>query len=44
MDLKSNIFWAVVSVALIGSALILDPGPARPLMAEYSESSQDSTG
>ena len=44
VDLKSNILWAIASVALLGSALLLDQGPVRPLMAEYTESAQESAG
>ena len=44
MDLKSNILWAIASVALLGSALFVDQGPVRPLMAEYTESPQESAG
>ena len=44
VDLKSNIFWAVASVALIVSALYVDTGPATPLMADYTETSQEAAG
>lgn len=44
MDLKSNIFWAIASVALIVSALYVDNGPAAPLMADYTETSQEAAG
>ena len=44
MDLKSNIFWAIASVALIVSALYVDNGPATPLMADYTEISQEAAG
>ena len=44
MDLKSNILWAIASVALLGSALLVDQGPVTPLMAEYTESTQESAG
>ena len=44
MDLKSNIFWAFASVALIVSALYVDNGPATPLMADYTEASQEAAG
>ncbi len=44
MDLKSNLLWAIASVALLGSALLVDQGPVKPLMAEYSESTQESAG
>lgn len=44
MDLKSNLLWAIASVALLGSALFVDQGPVKPLMAEYTESAQESAG
>ncbi len=44
MDLKSNILWALASVALLASALFVDQGPVKPLMAEYTESVQESAG
>ena len=44
MDLKSNIFWAIASVALIVSALYADNGPTAPLMADYSETSEETAG
>lgn len=44
MDLKSNIFWAIASVALIVSALYVDDGPVTPLMADYTETSQEAAG
>ena len=44
MDLKSNIFWAIASVALIVSALYVDNGPVTPLMADYSETSEETAG
>ena len=44
MDLKSNIFWAIASIALMASALYVDQGPAVPLMAEFSELTRDSAG
>ena len=44
MDLKSNIFWAIASIALIVSALYVDNGPAMPLMADYTEISQEEAG
>lgn len=44
VDLKSNIFWAIASVALIVSALYVDNGPATPLMADYTETSQEAAG
>ena len=44
MDLKSNIFWAIASIALMASALYVDQGPTDPLMAELSEFMAESTG
>ncbi len=44
MDLRSNLFWAIASIALIGSALSIDQGPVKPLMAERTESAQESAG
>ena len=44
VDLKSNLLWAIASVALLGSALFVDQGPVKPLMAEYTESAQESAG
>ena len=44
MDLKSNIFWAIASLALIVSALYVDNGPVTPLMADYSETSGETAG
>ena len=44
MDLKSNIFWAVASVALVVSALYVDNGSVTPLMADYSETRQEAAG
>ena len=44
VDLKSNIFWAIASLALMASALYVDQGPAVPLMAEFSELARDSAG
>ena len=44
VDLKSNILWAIASVALIVSALYADNGPATPLMADYSETSEETAG
>jgi hypothetical protein len=44
VDLKSNIFWAIASVALIVSALYADNGPATSLMADYSETSEETAG
>lgn len=44
MDLKSNIFWAIASIALMASALYVDQGPTDPLMAELSKFTVDSAG
>ena len=44
VDLKSNIFWAIASIALMASALYVDQGPAMPLMAEFSELTRESAG
>ena len=44
VNLKSNLLWAIASVALLGSALFVDQGPVKPLMAEYTESAQESAG
>lgn len=44
VDLKSNIFWAIASIALMASALYVDQGPGNALMAEYAESAQESAG
>jgi hypothetical protein len=44
VDLKSNILWAIASVALLGSALFVDQGPVKPLVAEYIESAEESAG
>jgi hypothetical protein len=44
VNLKSNLFWAVASIALMASALYVDQGPAMPLMAEFSELTRESAG
>ena len=44
VDLKSNIFWAIASFALMASALYVDQGPVMPLMAEFSELTRESAG
>ena len=44
MDLKSNIFWAIASIALIASAMLLEPGTTDPMMAGYTETADASTG
>ena len=44
MDLKSNIFWAIASLALMASVVYVDQGPAMPLMAEISEFTRESAG
>ena len=44
MDLKSNIFWAIASIALITSAMLMEPGTTDPMMASYTETADASTG
>ena len=44
MDLKSNIFWAIASIALITSAMLMEPGPTDPMMAGYTETADAATG
>ena len=44
MDLKSNIFWAIASIALITLAMLMEPGPTAPMMAGYTETADSSTG
>ena len=44
VDLKSNIFWAIASIALITSAMLMEPGPNAPMMAGYTETADASTG
>jgi len=44
VDLKSNIFWAIASIALITSAMLLEPGPTDPMMAGYTEKADASAG
>ena len=44
MNLKSNILWALASVALLASVLFVDQGPVKPLVAEYAESAEESAG
>ena len=44
MDLKSNLLWAIASVLLLSSVVFVDQGPVKPLMAEYTESTQESAG
>ena len=44
VDLKSNIFWAIASIALITSAMLLEPGPTDPILAGYTETADASTG
>ena len=33
VDLKFNIFWAIASIPLITSAMLMEPGPTAPMMA-----------
>ena len=44
VDLKSNIFWAIASIALITSAMLMEPGATDPMMAGYPETADASTG
>ena len=44
MDLKSNIFWALASIAIMASALYADRGPIKPLIAESSAFTEESAG
>ena len=44
VDLKSNIFWAVTSITLITSAMLMEPGATDPMMAGYPETADASTG
>ena len=44
MDLKSNIFWAIASIALITSAMLMEPGPTDSILAGYTETADASTG
>ena len=44
VDLKSNIFWAIASIALITLAMLMEPGPTAPMMAGYTETADASTG
>ena len=44
VDLKSNIFWAIASIALITSAMLMEPGPTDPILAGYTETADASTG
>ena len=44
VDLKSNIFWAIASIALITSVMLMEPGPTAPMMAGYTETADASTG
>ena len=43
VDLKSNIFWAIASIALITSAMLMEPGPTAPMMAGYTKTADAST-
>ena len=44
VDVKSNISWAIASIALMALALYVDQGPGKALLAEYTESTQESAG
>ena len=44
VDLKSNIFWAIASLTLIISAMLLEIGSANPIMAGYAETVEASAG
>ena len=44
VDLKSNLFWAIASIALVGLALSIHQGPVKPFMAEHTESGYKSAG
>ena len=44
VDLKSNIFWAITSITLITSAMLMEPGATDPMMAGYPETADASTG
>ena len=44
VDLKSNIFWAIASIGLIASAMLMEPGKTDPMMAGYTETADASTG
>ena len=44
VDLKSNIFWAIASIALITSVMLMESGPTAPMMAGYTETADSSTG
>ena len=44
MDLKSNIFWAIASIVLITSAMLMEPGPTDPMMEGYTETADASAG
>jgi len=44
VDLKSNIFWAIASIKLITSAMLMEPGATDPMMAGYPETADASTG
>lgn len=41
MDLKSNIFWAIASITLIASAMLMEPGTTAPILAGYTETADD---
>ena len=44
VDLKSNIFWAIASIVLITSAMLMEPSPTDPMMAGYTETADASAG
>ena len=44
VDLKSNIFWAIASIAQITSAILMEPGTVDPMMEGYTETADASTG
>ena len=44
MDLESNIFWPIASLALITSATLMEPDPTDPMRANYTETAGASTG
>ena len=44
VDLKSNIFWAIASIALITPAMLMEPGATDPTLAGYTETADGSMG
>ena len=44
MELKSNIFWTIASIALITPAMLVEPGPTDPILAGYTETADASAG